>query len=338
MLAVTYEAYGDARVLNIERVARPVPNEDQVLIKVRVASVNPLDWHYMRGTPYIMRIQSGFLAPKTPRLGSDVAGDVVAVGANVTAFKVGDAVFGGSGAAFGEYALARAIRIAPKPDDMTYEQAASIPVAALTALQALRDIGQVKAGTRVLINGASGGVGTFAIQIAKALDADVTAVCSTRNVELVSSLGADRVIDYIKEDFAAAGQTYDVTYDLVGNRSISDLRTVTAENGIVIMSGGGSPADGGLFGPLTDTAWAYITSPFASQRLASPLAEVKTEDLATIAAMVTAKTLTPVIDRTYPLAEIADAIHYIESGRARGKVVIAVAPAEGSDGAPASPL
>lgn len=323
--AVTVRDYGGPEVLKIEQVARPVPNDDQVLIKVRAASVNPLDWHTMRGDPYVMRLGSGFSTPKEPRLGADLAGEVVAVGANVTTLKPGDAVFGTGLGAFGEYAVTRPLRLAPKPDAVSYEDTAAIPVAGLTALQALRDHGKVTPGMRVLINGASGGVGTFAVQIAKAMGAHVTGVCSTRNVELVTSLGADRVIDYTKDDFAAGSETYDVVFDLVGNRSISELRSITADNGIVILSGGGSPDEGGLLGPLTGTVWALITSPFVSQRLGVPLADVTTEDLTIIGEMIAAKKIKPVIDRTYPLIETAAAIAYIESGRARGKVILDVA-------------
>src|SRR5450755_96007 len=269
MKAVVYTNYGSPDVLEIRDVKKPVPNDDQVLIKVRAASINPLDWHFMEGTPYIMRaIGVGLRKPKDPRLGVDMAGQVEAVGKNVTLFKPGDEVFGGRNGAFAEYVCARADRaIVLKPANMTFEQAASVPIAAITALQGLRDKGKIQPGQKVLINGASGGVGTFAVQIAKSFGADVTGVCSTKNLDLVRSLGADRVIDYTKEDFTKGEQRYDLILDNVGTQPLSGFRHVLQPKGICVMIGGGGPNDGGLIGPLGRPVKALLLSPFISQKM-----------------------------------------------------------------------
>jgi NADPH:quinone reductase-like Zn-dependent oxidoreductase len=326
MKAVVYTNYGSPDVLEIRDVKRPVPNDDQILIKVRAAAVNPLDWHFMEGTPYIMRAMGvGLRKPKDPRLGVDYAGQVEAVGKNVTQFKPGDEVFGGKTGAFAEYVCARADRaIALKPANITFEQAASVPIAAITALQALRDKGKVHAGQKVLINGASGGVGTFAVQIAKSFGADVTGVCSTRNLDLVRSLGADHVIDYTKEDFTKGDERYDVILDNVGTQPLSGFRHALQPKGICVMIGGGGPNDGGLIGPMGRPIVALLMSPFISQKMGMMMAELNKEDLTILGDLMQSRKVKPVIDRTYPLSQIAEAMRYLEAGHARGKVIITV--------------
>jgi NADPH:quinone reductase-like Zn-dependent oxidoreductase len=280
----------------------------------------------MEGTPYIMRAMGvGLRKPKDPRLGVDMAGQVEAVGKNVTQFKPGDEVFGGRTGAFAEYVCARADRaIVLKPANLTFEQAASVPIAAITALQGLRDKGKVQAGQKVLINGASGGVGTFAVQIAKSFGAEVTGVCSTRNLDLVRSLGADHVIDYTKEDFTKGDQRYDLILDNVGTQPLSGFRRVLNSNGIFVMIGGGGPNDGGLIGPMGRPVKALLLSPFISQKMGMLMAELNKKDLTTLGDLMQSGKVTPVIDRTYPLSKIAEAIRYLEQGHARGKVVITV--------------
>jgi NADPH:quinone reductase-like Zn-dependent oxidoreductase len=329
MKAVVYTNYGSPDVLEIRDVKKPVPNDDQILIKVRAAAVNPLDWHFMEGTPYIMRAMGvGLRKPKDPRLGVDYAGTVEAVGKNPAAagqFKPGDEVFGGKTGAFAEYVCARADRaIALKPANITFEQAASVPIAAITALQALRDKGKVHAGQKVLINGASGGVGTFAVQIAKSFGADVTGVCSTRNLDLVRSLGADHVIDYTKEDFTKGDERYDVILDNVGTQPLSGFRHALQPNGICVMIGGGGPNDGGLIGPMGRPIVALLMSPFISQKMGMMMAELNKEDLTVLGDLMQSGKVKPVIDRTYPLSQIAEAMRYLEAGHARGKVIITV--------------
>jgi NADPH:quinone reductase-like Zn-dependent oxidoreductase len=326
MKAVVYTDYGPPDVLEVRDVKKPVPNDDQVLIKVRAAAVNPLDWHFIRGTPYIMRfMMAGLRKPKDPRVGVDYAGTVEAVGKNVTQFKPGDEVFGNRSGAFAEYLCARADRaIALKPANLTFEQAAGVPVAGFTALQGLRDKGKVQPGQKVLINGASGGVGTFAVQIAKSLGADVTGVCSTRNLELVRSIGADHVIDYTKEDFTKGNEHYDVILDNVGTQPLSGFRRVLKPNGICVMIGGGGPNEGKWVGPMARPLKAKLMSPFISQKMGMMLAQGNKEDLNILADLMQSGKVTPVIDRTYPLREIREAIRYLETGRARGKVIITV--------------
>jgi NADPH:quinone reductase-like Zn-dependent oxidoreductase len=327
MKAVVYSDYGSPDVLEIRDIKKPVPNDDQVLIKVRAASINPLDWHFIEGTPYIMRLGVGLRKPKDPRLGVDMSGQVEAVGKNVTLFKPGDEVFGGRNGAFAEYVCARADRaIALKPANITFEQAASVPIAAITALQGLRDKGKIQPGQKVLINGASGGVGTFAVQIAKSFGAEVTGVCSTRNLDLVRSLGADHVIDYTKEDFTKGEQRYDLILDNVGNQPLSGFRHALQPKGICVMIGGGGPNDGGLIGPMGRPVKALLMSPFVSQKMGMFMAELNKSDLTILADMMQSGKVTPVIDRMYPLSQIAEAIRYLEQGHARGKVVITVAP------------
>jgi NADPH:quinone reductase-like Zn-dependent oxidoreductase len=327
MKAVVYTDYGPPDVLQIRDIKKPVPNEDQILVKVRAASVNPYDWHFIRGTPYIMRLMmAGIRKPKDPRLGVDYAGTVEAVGKNVTQFKPGDEVFGNKSGAFAEYLCARADRaVVLKPANITFEQAAGVPVAGLTALQGLRDKGKVQPGQKVLINGASGGVGTFAVQVAKSFGADVSGVCSGRNVDLVRSLGADHVIDYTKEDFSKGDERYDVILDNVGTQPLSGFRRVLKPNGICVMIGGGGPNEGKWVGPMARPIKALLMSPFISQKIGMMMAEGNKDDLNTLADLMQSGKVTPVIDRTYPLSEIREAVRYVETGRARGKVIITVA-------------
>lgn len=327
MKAVVYHEYGLADVLRLEDVEKCAPNDNQVLIRIHAAAANPLDWHYMRGTPYLMRLMgSGVSKPNDPRMGVDMAGVVEAVGKHVTKFKPGDEVFGVAPGAFAEYARAREVRIAVKPASLTFEQAAAVPVAAMTALQGLRDEGKIKAGQKVLINGASGGVGTFAVQIAKAFGAEVTGVCSTRNVELVRSLGADHVIDYKKEDFSQGEERYDLILDNVGTQPLSSFRRVLKPEGTLVMIGGGGPSEGQWVGPMARPLKALVMSPFVSQNMGMLLADVNTKDLGVMAELMEAKKVTPVIDRTYKLSETPEAIRYLEKGHARGKVVITMEP------------
>jgi NADPH:quinone reductase-like Zn-dependent oxidoreductase len=328
MQAIVYHDYGAPEVLRLEAIDRPVPSDKQVLIQVRAASVNPLDWHYLRGIPYLVRMDAGLHQPKDPQLGVDLAGVVVAVGKSVTRFKPGDEVFGVGPGAFAEYARASENKITLKPAQLTFEQAAAVPVAAMTALQGLRDKGKLQPGQKVLINGASGGVGTFAVQIAKSLGADVTGVCSTKNVELVRSLGADRVIDYTKEDFTQGATRYDVIFDTVGNRALSEYRAVMTAKGTYIGIGGGGPKEGNWIGALKGPLKSYLLSPFVSQELVTFMAAINKDDLAVVTELIEAGKVKPVIDRTYPLAQVPEAIRYLEEGHARGKVVISLKSAE----------
>jgi NADPH:quinone reductase-like Zn-dependent oxidoreductase len=324
MKAVVYCDYGVAN-LKFQDIEKPTPADDQLLVRVRAASVNPLDWHFVEGTPYLMRaLAAGLRKPKDTQLGVDFAGTVEAVGRNVTKFKPGDEVFGGRTGAFADYVCVRESRaVALKPASVTFEQAASVPIAGITALQALRDKGQLQAGQKVLINGASGGVGTFAVQIAKSYGADVTGVCSTRNVDLVRSLGADHVIDYTKEDFTKTDQLYDLVVDNVGNRSLSEYRRVLKPKGIFVLVGGGGANEQGLIGPMAKPVKLMLVSPFVSQKLGMILAQLNHDDLALLADLMQSGKVKPVIDRTYKLSEVPDAIKYLEQGHARGKVVIA---------------
>lgn len=325
MKAITYCDYGIAN-LKLEEIEKPTPNDDQILVKVRAASVNPYDWHFIEGTPKIMRMMGvGLRKPKDTRLGVDFAGTVEAVGKNVTQFKPGDDVFGGKGGAFAEYVCRRAEgAVALKPANITFEQAASVNIAGITALQGLRDKGKVQPGQKVLINGASGGVGTFAVQIAKSFGADVTGVCSTRNVDLVRSLGADRVIDYTKEDFAKGTERYDVILDNVPNHSLSECRQILNPNGKYVMIGGGGPNDNRWIGPFGRVIHTLILSPFINQKMGMMMADANQNDLTILGDMMQSGKLKPVIDRTYKLDQVPDAIRYLEEGHARGKVVITV--------------
>ena len=322
MKAITYRCYGSPDILNYEDVEKPVPADDEVLVRIHAAAVNPLDWHYMRGSPYLMRLSSGLGAPDDTGLGVDFAGTVEAVGKNVSTFKPGDEVFGGAGGAFAEFVSVRADRaLVLKPAAVTFEQAASVPVAAITALQALRDKGKLKPGQKVLINGASGGVGTFAVQIAKALGAEVTGVCSTRNLEMVRSIGADHVIDYKREDYTQSGQRYDLIVDMVGNHSLLANRQALKPEGRFIIVGG---PKGDWLGPLVAPVKAMLLSPFVGQELVMFVAKIRREDLATLADLMQSGQVTPVIDRRFSLSQVPEAIRYSEEGRARGKIVINV--------------
>ena len=323
MKAIVYRCYGSADVLKLEAIAKPAVADDRVLVKVHAASVNPLDWHYMRGKPYVMRPMAGVGKPDSILMGADFAGTVESVGKNVTRYKPGDEVFGDRDGAFGEYVSVREKgAMALKPTNMSMEQAAAVPIAGLTALQALRDKGKLQAGQKVLINGASGGVGTFAVQIAKTYGADVTGVCSTRNVAMVKSIGADHVIDYTQEDFTQGSIRYDLIIDNVGSHSLSEYRRVLTPNGKLVMVGG--PSDDPWLGPLTTSLKAYIVSPFVSRKMIFMLAQSNSEDLDVLRDLMQTGKLTPVIDRRYPLSETAQAISYLEQGHAKGKVIITV--------------
>jgi len=325
MQAIVRCDYGTAEVLRLAQVETPVPGDDEILVKVHVAAVNPLDWHEMRGTPYVMRLGTGLRRPKEIRLGVDFAGTVAATGSKVTRFKAGDAVFGGRSGALAEYLLVRQDRaVAAKPPNVSFEQAAGAGVAAITALQGLRDAGRLQPGDHVLINGASGGVGTFAVQIAKSMGAEVTGVSSAGNHELVRSLGADHVIDYRTQDYAAGEQRYDVILDNVGNRGLSENRRVLEPDGRYVLIGGGGPDAGNWLGPLARPLQALLLSPFVSQDMGMFLARFNSEDMQRLAELMRSGAVTPVIDRSYPLGQTAEAIRYLESGRARGKVVIAM--------------
>ncbi len=324
MKAIVYCDYGLAN-LKLEDVEKPVPNDDQILVKVRAASVNPYDWHFIEGTPKIIRLLGvGLRKPKDTRVGVDFAGTVEAVGKNVTQFKPGDDVFGGKGGAFAEYVCRRAEgAVALKPANITFEQAASVNIAGITALQGLRDKGKVQPGQKILINGASGGVGTFAVQIAKSFGADVTGVCSTRNVDLVRSLGADRVIDYTKEDFTKSADRYDVILDNVANHSLSECRRVLNPKGKYVLIGGGGANESRWLGPgLTHAFKAMVLSKFVSQQMGMMMADPSQKDLTVLADLMQSGKVKAIIDRTYKLAEVPEAIRYLEEGHARGKVVI----------------
>ena len=325
-MKAAYTRYGPPDVIEVNDLDKPVPRDNEVLIKVRAASVNPLDWKTMRGGRYIVRLLLGLRKPKIKQLGVDVAGEVEVVGRNVTQFKPGDSVFGTCRGAFAEYACtcqsAKLMKSAlvVKPDSVTFEQAACAPIGALTALQGLRDKGRIQSGQKVLINGAAGGVGTFAVQIAKSFGADVTGVCSTRNVDMVRSIGADQVIDYTQEDFTTSGQRYDLLFDAVGNHSLSACRRVLNPKGILIMVG--APKDLRVIDLLASVIGALVLSWFVSQRLVIFLAKSNTEDLTIVGQLLATGKVTAVIDRRFSLSEVPEALRYLEEGHARGKVVI----------------
>jgi NADPH:quinone reductase-like Zn-dependent oxidoreductase len=322
MRAIVRNTYGSPDVLELQEIDKPVAADDEVLVRVRAASVNPADWYTLTG-PFIARIPNGLLKPKSNRLGVDFAGTVEAVGKNVTQFRPGDDVFGGGNGALAEYVCVREDRaVVPKPANVTSEQAAAVPVAALTALQGLRDKGQIQPGQRVLINGASGGVGTFAVQIAKALGAEVTGVCSTRNVDLVRSLGADHVIDYTREDFTRSDQRYDLLFDVAGSRSWSECRCVLNRQAILVMVG--APKGTRLFGPLSHILKKRLASVPSSQRTVFFIAKFNKADMVVLRELLEAGKVTPVIDKRYELSESADAFRYLGEGHARGKIVITV--------------
>ena len=327
MKAIVHSRYGPPRdVLTLEEVTEPTPGEGEVLVRVRAASVNPADWHIVRGDPYIARLSFGIRGPKARVPGCDLAGQVEAVGPGVTALRPGDDVFGSSFmrgfGAFADLASAPADVLAVKPARLSFEQAAALPVAGLTALQGLRDHGRVEAGHRVLIVGASGGVGTFAVQIAKSIGAEVTGVSSTRNLDLVRSLGADHVVDYLREDFTESEGRYDFVFQLAGTLSPSRCRRLLTPKGTLIVSTGES--SGRIIGPVARSIQAAALSPFVTQRLSSFTVSPNTEDLDRLRELVEAGDVAPVVDRRHPLAEVPEAIAYLERGHARGKVVIGV--------------
>ena len=327
MKAIVYHDYGSPDVLRCEDVAKPTPGDDEVLIRIRAAAANPMDYGLMSGV-YLMRLMTGLRKPKLTRPGADLAGEVEAVGKNVTRFQPGDPVFGGARGAFAEYVCAREDRLASKPANLTFEQAAAIPVAGLTALQGLRDKGRLQPGQKVLVNGAAGGVGTFAVQVGKWLGAQVTGVCSTRNVDLVRSIGADHVIDYTRDDFTRSGERYDLIFDCMGNRPLSDWRHVMTPRGTFVAVGG--RPGGRWVGPLPYLLKLLVSSRFVSQKVVLFMASLRSDDLIILKELIEAKKVTPVIDRRYKLIEAADAIRYLKAGHARGKVVIAVQPDSGS--------
>ncbi|MGI8828972.1 MAG: NAD(P)-dependent alcohol dehydrogenase [Candidatus Limnocylindria bacterium] len=321
MKAIVYRTYGSPDVLKLQEVDKPMPGDGDVLVRVQAASVNPLDWHLLRGLPYIVRPTAGWRKPKRNIPGVDVAGVVEAVGRNVTRLKPGDEVFGEKSRACAEYVCGSEKLFVRKPVNLTPEQAAAVPVGAITALQALREKGGIQAGQTVLINGASGGVGTFAVQLAKHFGAEVTGVCSTRNVDLVRSIGADHVIDYTDEDFTRSGQRYDLVIDNVGNRSLLALRRALSPTGTLVLVGA---SKGNWIAPIARILAARQLSRFGNQKLVGMLTDISREDLEYVTELIEAGKVTPVIDRTYPLREVPDAIRYLETMRARGKVVIAI--------------
>jgi len=321
MKAMVYDRYGSPDVLTLREVDKPPVADDGVLVRVRAASVNPVDWHTMTGTPYMARLQAGLRKPKSEFLGVDFAGTVEAVGKSVNGLQPGDDVFGARNGALGEYVCARQA-VVPKPANITFEEAAAVPVAAVSALQGLRDKGRLQAGQSVVINGASGGVGTFAVQIAKALGAEVTAVCSARNVEIARSLGADHVIDYSKEDFTRNGRRHNLILDIAGNRSWSDCRRVLTDNGTLVFVGG--PKTNRLIGPLGHCLKVLIASLPGSRDVKLFLAQVTREDLTSLGELLGAGKMKPVIERRYELADAAAALRYLGEGHAQGKLVITV--------------
>ena len=322
MKAIVAERYGQPDVLELCDVDKPVIADDQVLVRVHASSVNPAEWYRVTG-PYFARLfGEGLRKPKSSAVGADLAGRVEAVGTGAEEFQPGDEVFGTSGAAWAEYAPARAVRLARKPANLSFEEAAAVPIAAITALQALRDHGQVQPGQKVLINGASGGVGTFAVQIAKSFGAEVTGVCRTRNVDMVRSLGADHVVDYTQEDFTRRGERHDLMLDICGSRSFSEFRRVLTPEATVVVVG--APMSNRGLGPLSHVIGTRLTSLGRSQPVKFFIAKVRKEDLVFLQELLEAGKVAPVIDRRYELSEVPDALRYLGEGHARGKVVITV--------------
>jgi NADPH:quinone reductase-like Zn-dependent oxidoreductase len=324
--AITYTQYGPPDVLKLQDVEKPTPKAGEALVKIHAASVNALDWHLLTADIFVARFSEGLFKPKRNRLGADLAGRVEAVGSGVTHFQPGDAVYGdiepfGSGA-FAEYAAIPATALAPKPASLTFAEAAALPVAALTALQGLRDVGKIQAGQRVLINGASGGVGTFALQIAKSFGAEVTAVCSSRNIEQAQALGADRVIDYTKTDFTRSGQQYDLIFAANGYHPLAAYKRALAPGGVYVMAGGKTKQ---IFDVML---WGWWHSRGGDKRLTNVMAHASVPDMRVLNDLIAAGKLKPVIDRRYPLSQTADALRYLGEGHARGKIVIDVADSE----------
>ena len=321
MKAIVYYKYGSPDVLKLEEVEKPTPKDDEVLVKIHAASVNAYDWHFLTADIFLIRLMAGgLLRPKNPRLGGDIAGRVEAVGKNVQQFRPGDEVFGGIGhGGFAEYAVATERRLALKPTNLSFEAAAAVPVAALTALQGLRDCGKIQAGQKVLINGAAGGVGTFAVQIAKAFGAEVTAVCSTRNMEQARTLGADQVIDYTKENFTQSGRQYDLIFAANGYHSLAAYKRALTPKGMYVMAGG-KPAQ--LFEGMLLANWL---SEKDGRKLGGVAAKIDQKDLLTLKELLEAGKIVPAIDKRYPLNEVPEALRYLGTGHARGKIVISVA-------------
>jgi NADPH:quinone reductase-like Zn-dependent oxidoreductase len=325
MKAIVQERFGPPDVLRLADIDVPEVGAGDVLVRVHAAALNPADWHILRGDPRVARLMGevGLRRPKTRVAGVDAAGVVEAVGANVRGLRNGDEVLGFCRGAFAEYALAAADMVVAKPASLTFEQAAAIPIAATTALRGIRDVGGVKAGRQVLVNGASGGVGTYAVQIAAALGAEVTGVCSTHNVELVRSIGAAHVVDYTREDFADGRTKYDVILDNVSSLPLTRLRGALTPKGTLVLNGGGSP--GHVFGPVAGILRAVVANAFVSQRLRPLPSRQNREELLAVTGLIETGKLTPVVDRTYPLADTAEGLLHVEQGHARGKVVITVA-------------
>ena len=323
MKAILQERFGLPKDLRLAETAPPEAGANDLLVRVNAAAINPADWHILRGDPYVARLMGiGLTRPKNPVAGSDAAGVVVAAGANVDRLKAGDEVLGFFRGAFAEYACGPQDKVVPKPASVTFEQAAALPTAATTALRGIRDVGEVTAGQRVLVNGAGGGVGHFAIQIAAALDAEVTGVCSTRNVDLVRSLGAAHVIDYTTADFTAGETRYDVILDNVSSLPLTQLRRTLTPKGTLVLNGGGSP--GHVFGPIGTLLKAVVVNLVAPQRLRPLPSKEDREELLAVTELVEEGKLVPTVDRTYPLAETAEGLSYVEQGHARGKVVVTV--------------
>jgi NADPH:quinone reductase-like Zn-dependent oxidoreductase len=325
MKAIVQDRYGTAEVLVLEDIDKPVVGDDNVLLRVHAASAHIGDWHIMTGLPYLIRVvvpDLGLRAPKARTRGMDVAGRIEAVGKNVTRFQPGDEVFGICEGSFAEYAGAREDMVAPKPTNLTFEQSATVPTSGITALQALRDKGKVRPGQKVLIIGAGGAVGTFAVQIAKAFGASVTGVCSTSKVELVRSIGADEVIDYTRDDFADNKQRYDVILDTGGGRSVTHLRRALTPKGTLVIVGG--EGGGRWFGGFGRNIWAQVLSPLVSQSLGLFAVKENGADLVALTELIEAGKVTPVIDTTYPLSKVPEAFRHLEEGHAKGKVVIVV--------------
>ena len=329
MKAIVYHEYGSADVLKCEEIEKPVPKDDEVLVKVRAASVNPIDWRLMKGEPRAFRIVPRLLKMPIGRPGVDATGEVEAVGKNVTQFKPGDEVFGACRGAFAEYACTAASKLAMKPGNVTFEQAASVFVAGLTALQGLRDHGKIQPGSKVLINGAAGGVGTFAVQIAKSLGAHVTGVCSTRNLDLVRSIGAEKTIDYTQNDFTSSNERYDLILDCVGNHSFSACRRILNPDGRCVMIG--APHETSAMGLLAQMIGALLLSIFVSQKAVMFIAKSSQDDLILLGELIATGKLKPVIGGRYSLSEATDAVRQVEEGHARGKVIVTL---DGADERP----
>ncbi|WP_086830398.1 NAD(P)-dependent alcohol dehydrogenase [Streptomyces sp. NRRL B-24572] len=329
MRAWTQERYGSADVLEFAEVERPVPGAREVLVRVHAAAVNAADWHLMRGDPYVARFALGLRRPKERVRGRDFAGVVEAVGGGVTELRPGDEVFGEAPGAFAEYVCAPVAATELKPAGMGFAEAAAIPLAGNTALIGVRDLGKVRPGTRVLVNGASGGVGTFAVQLAKALGAEVTGVCGPGNAPLVLGLGADRVVDYTREDFTAPPDRYDLVFDLVGNRSLGELRRTLSPTGVLVLSGGGVFEGGSVFGPMGLLSKGKLLSKVSDRRIHVLTAEPRRENLVALREFAESGGIAPVIGRTYPLAEADRALRYVEEGHARAKVVLSCFPPSG---------